>query len=437
MTRVADAIAETLLGPGGAVAPPPLLLGAPTLERHGDDFGMRWNEYRVDLSVTGLRENSDGLHAEVAVAVAGAEIHWGRLNLVSTSAREGVVKKLAAIAADIPWRTMLERACRMTTMAIRQGSPTVTLTPRQAAGPRVLIHPLLPLNAISVLFGDGGAGKGYTAVALALAATHGMDLPGMRRPEKLTKALYLDWESTAADLEERVYLVAKGLKCSGEGLHYRRINRALADEAQTLRAEVSRLGAGFLIVDSLAPACGPEPEGADALVRTYNAIRSFGNVTTLVIAHMSKMAADQRNGAARPFGSVFVWNLARSVWELRRSGDTTTADLVVALYHRKVNHGRVHEPLGLRFTFGANAVTMAGDSIQDAPDLLKRMSVAEGIRSVLKEGGMTTEEIAEALDQDEDTVGRTLRRLAGAKVPSVIKLQADIRTGRARWGLPV
>ena len=39
---------------------------------------------------------------------------------------------------------------------------------------------------------------------------------------------------------------------------------ALVDEARRIRADVARLHVGLVIVDSLAPASGPEPETAGA-----------------------------------------------------------------------------------------------------------------------------------------------------------------------------
>src|SRR3989442_2622213 len=138
------------------------------------------------------------------------------------------------------------------------------------------------------------------------------------------------------------------------------MTRALADEAPQLRADVARHGVELVIVDSLAPACGAEPEGADAAIRAMNALRSFAGTTRLVIAHVSKLAADQPKGATRPYGSVFVRNLARSAWELRRS-DEADEELVVAAYHRKRNEGRRSSPFGLTLGFAAHgAVTVQG-----------------------------------------------------------------------------
>src|SRR3989442_13436316 len=265
----ADPLVEALNGAG-----PPLEHIPPVLERHGDEFVFRWPDVTITLS--GVREGSEGIHGECAVRRTDEEIHWARLNLASTPGREAVVKNLLAIDSAMPWRRMLETTCRTTTEAVRKGLPAILLQARPALAPRYLIDPILPLGETAVLFGDGGAGKSYMALVLALAAMTCSPLPGGFHVRNHAKALYLDWEAVPDELEERLYLLSRGLGCASDGLHYRSMSRALADEMPGIRAEVSRLGVTFVIVDSLGPACGAEPEGADAAGRTMNALRSPG-----------------------------------------------------------------------------------------------------------------------------------------------------------------
>jgi AAA domain-containing protein len=402
-------------------------LRRPVVDRHGQEMSLRWTEPPVEMHMHGLREASDGVHAELAVHHEGHEIHWGNLNLASTSGREGVVKKLEAVTRTVPWRPMLERACRLTAAAVREQAPSLLLRARRAEGPRYLIEPILPLGETAVLFGDGGAGKGFAALALGLAAASGAVLPGGLTATRRILGLYLDWESTVEEIEERLHLLTRGLGCTAAGLYYRRMTRALADDVAALQAEVSRLGVGLVIVDSLAPACGAEPEGADAAIRCMNALRALGPVTRLVQAHVSKAGANQRTGAARPFGSVFVQNLARSVWELRRSEDSAGDDLTVGLYHRKTNRGRLHAPLSLRFHFDAEAVTLHAADLRDSGDLLARTSATFQIKKALATGARTVAELVEETEKSRDTVLRLLRRLKSQQIA--------VDLGDGRWGL--
>jgi DNA-binding transcriptional ArsR family regulator len=390
----------------------------------------------VGIGVSHLRETAAGISAEISIehTVLGP-IHWGGLNLASTSAREALVGKLRRMSDAPPWAALLERVCRMVAEEYRKGVPIIALEPAPARETRDLIEKMLPLGETAVLHGDGGSGKSLSGMTLAIAATTETTLPGGLRPTQRVNVLYLDYESTAEEHQERLHALIAGLgvKYHG-GIYYRPMVRALADEAPLLRAEISRLGIGLVIVDSLAPACGPEPEGADAVIRTLNALRSFAPATRLATAHISKAAADQRGGSTRPFGSVFVQNLARSVWEIRAAEDADDENtLAVGLYHRKANRGRRHPPFGLRFEFADGLIRLRAHDLAEHTDLLIRTSMSYRLRKALAGGSATVEDLAEATDADAATVRRTLNRLRSQG--KVIRLDDVIRGKACRWGL--
>lgn len=403
---------------------------APDMRREGDNFSFALPDQGIEVYFSHLREGPDGLHGEITVrsSIRG-EIHWGRFNLSSTPSREGLVKKLNDTHPSAPWRSLLDRACHAVAEQVRQGEPIMPLEPAAAPTTRQLVERLLPLGETSVIFGDGGTGKSLLALAVAVAVSSKAPLPGGLRPMQDVSVLYLDWESCREEQAERLegLLAGLGLSATSE-IHYRPMARALADDAAHLRTEVDRLGVGLVIVDSLGPACGAEPESADAAIRTLNALRSFAPATRLVIAHVSK-ADIARNGPSRPYGSVYVQNLARSVWEIRRSDDESK-DLVLGLFHRKCNTGRLSAPIGLRFEFGEDGIRLLPSDIGEQPDLLAKTSLTFQIQKTLTAGGRTVDEIAKTLDANPDTVRRTLNRLKEAR--KVVSLD----NGRGgRWGL--
>jgi hypothetical protein len=211
------------------------------------------------------------------------------------------------------------------------------------------------------------------------------------------------------------------------------MTRPLAEEAAGIRTEIGRHQVGLVIADSLAPACGAEPEGADAAVRAMNALRSFGHTTRLVLAHVSKASADQRAGSIKPFGSVFVQNLARNVWELRGTQDEDSDELRVGLFHRKVNGSRLLSATGLQLAFAPDRILLAPVDIAREPDLVAHASLPKRIMAVLASGALTVEEIVEAVGAKEASVAAKLRTLKGKG--AVLRLENDER-GRGRWGLP-
>jgi hypothetical protein len=246
--------------------------------------------------------------------------------------------------------------------------------------------------------------------------------------------LYLDWESCREEHEERLAGLLAGLRIPGPvPIAYRRMVGALADEAALLRREVAREGAVLVIVDSLVPACGAEPETADATIRAFGALRSFG-CASLVLAHVNKTAADAR-GPARPFGSVFVQNLARNAWELRRAEDAAEDVLSVGLFHRKTNRGRLLPPLGLDFTFGADAIRVGSGSLAQDAGLRERAGLPYSIKAVLRAGGRTIGELAEELEASEESVKKTLGRLEKA---GIVTRLSDHKAAPGRpilWGI--
>ncbi len=406
---------------------------APTLAVEGDDYRLTWPQAGAELRLTALHEDSTGLHAEATVTLKGALLSWGRLNLTSTRGRTELVDKLERIAPDVDWRLSLERACFETAARFRQGAPTVALTPApRPAGQVDLIAGVLPAGETSVLYGDGDAGKGRLALLIALAVLMGKAWPCLTPTRRVRRVLYLDWESSKEDLEARLFGLCRGhgVTFPPEGMVYREMTRALAEEAPRIRADIAKHAAEVVIVDSLGPACGAEPESADAAIRAMNALRSFAGTTRLVVAHVSKVAADQSKGATRPYGSVFVRNLARSAWELRRSSEADE-DLVVAAYHRKRNEGRRSPPFGLRLSFDNGLVTVADSRLTESSDLLARATIAQQIRAALANGAKTIPALALELDAREDSVKKALHRLRDRR--AIVQIPGD--KPPHSWGL--
>jgi AAA domain-containing protein len=402
----------------------------------GDEIRFAWPAQTVEARLTHHREGGDGLRAELTVCLGPAEIHWGQLNLASTSSREAVVKKLVRIDQGLPWGVMLEHVCRVGARMLRAGEPVVCMmpAPRPGAG-RDLIPKLLVRHETNLLFADGGSGKSLLAICLAIAAGSGAGLPGIAPPLARVPVLYLDYESHLEEHQDRLAkLLAGAGMVDAPAIFYRAMTRPLAEDAPFIRTVISQHQVGLVILDSLTPGSGAEPDGADAAVRTLTALRSFTGVTRLALAHVSKAGAEQRTGPTKPFGSVFVWNLARSIWEVRSSQDEDTDELRVGLFHRKANGSRLLSHTALRFRFASDRILLAPIDLAQEPELAARASLTQQITMALAGGALTVDALAAQINAPSpESVAAKLRALKSRG--TVIRLEND-EQGRGRWGLP-
>ena len=159
-----------------------------------------------------------------------------------------------------------------------------------------------------------------------------------------------------------------------------------------------------------------------------NFLGSLAGVTRLVLAHVSHASEAARD--PRPYGSVFVWNLSRSCWFLQRSTEDRDA-LVLGLYDKKVNDGRLYDALSLRFAFAGDTITPGAATIAASPELLDRDTTPRRLAAYLSQhGDQSVDALARALGKKPDDVRRTLNRNKRLFVP---REGTDPQT----WGLVI
>ena len=275
----------------------------PVLSPIGESLWVIWRD-RAALEFSRVSEHRDSLSAEVTVSnAAGTVLHWARVNLASTQGRAALVRALEEAEPTDDWRPIVERSCRMVAAHVRTGDPAVPLV---AEAPKTdlrwAVRDWIPAGQITVLFGDGGAGKSFFALTLALSGLLGRPVTARWSMMSLRRVLYLDWEADTGEQQVRLWRLTAGLGSQPQdgAILHRTMRRPLRDEIAAVRDEAARGGVDFVICDSLAPASGPEPEHADAALSTLLALRSLA-VTVLCIAHVSKAQADSK-APARPYG---------------------------------------------------------------------------------------------------------------------------------------
>lgn len=401
--------------------------GGPEVAEDDDDcYSFLWKDAGYRFTVENFRDGSEGVSAEVRIRTTTAypngrtgHVHLSRLNLLSTSARATLVRQLEKRIPAADWEGMVEYAATAAVLRHRRGEPAVDLADVDATDTvPFLLRDLVPEGETSVLFAAGGSAKSYLALAMCVAVATGEPVGNLFLPNYQCNALYLDYETRRETHARRLALFCRGAGLPGKirGIYYRRLYRPVAEEVRQVRALVREKNIGLVIVDSLGPASGGEQEKADATIRALNALRALGAVTVVVISHVTRQVADQERGHGKPFGSVFVENLARQCWEVRKAASRTGATLDLGLFCTKVNEGQPPGPFGCRLTWDTEArwVRLGRTDIHDDPELIAHGSAVDRILALLREGARPTNEIAEALVIPVGTVRGTLKRLKDA-----------------------
>lgn len=186
----------------------------------------------------------------------------------------------------------------------------------------------------TILFGDGGTGKGMIAAWWTSCLTRGWDLDvpetisARSRTHNELNVLIVDYESHAeTEWRKRVEAFGGDLR----RVNVVRPSAAIWDIAGSLAELVKEVRADYVVVDSALYACtGADaytPEGATKYTLAIAQLRR----PVLTLAHKTKSKDDQD----KPFGSVFWHNGAR----LTISVDAKGYDDDRIIKARKANHG--------------------------------------------------------------------------------------------------
>ena len=360
----------------------------------------------VTFEIDRLAWQRQELHGELLVRCnfAGTEagpdgtVSVARFNLSSARARTDRATQLErqSRARDVPWHALVEQLCQALLAAERSGEPAIVLrdVERQDQDERtVRVSGFeLPWRHPSIIFGDGGACKSYLALYLGGLMAH----EGHR-------VVLCDWELDAPDHRERFgRLFGDDMPTT---LFYTRCARPLVYEVDRIKRIVRTQGIDYGIFDSIGFACHEAPETADAALSYFRAVRQIG-IGSLHLAHIAKGDGSDM----KPFGSAFHFNSARAVWNLKAAEDGV-CNLQLGVFDRKPSLRARQQPFSLDVTFGTDRTTIRRGEIADVAEFAPQLSLLQRIRSALKAGAMTREQLATALDGPKaDTLTRTLHR---------------------------
>jgi hypothetical protein len=376
-------------------------------------YTLTWEQEALVIRIDRLTEDSrHNVSGEILIRSGGRHVHQARMNLTSTRSRQDVASQCDKRVGDVDWTSFIEESSVGVLEKFRAGEPVIDLaTYTPSAGSKYKMYPLLLEGQANLLYGLGGSGKSYLATMIAAKVSKGyQDESGnVHAPERV---LYLDYETGADEIYGRLSAIQLGLGLEPTpDILYHSSSQALSVEIEQIQRVVAEEDVQLVIVDSVAYACGGEAETSQPATNYSNALRSL-RTTTLSIGHVSK---DVR--ASTPYGSVFWFNGARSIWEVVRSQDSGTNTLNLGLIHRKVNNGPVAMPLGYQVSFENDCVYFNEQEISMVPEAEEKLPLRERIEHLLaSEGELAVSDIAQMLERAEGTVRKTLHRSSQFRV---------------------
>ncbi len=326
-----------------------------SLEVHGLGWRYHVGQHTLVLDFSYVKAGDEPTAEVVATSdLPGLpmHLHRSRVRLLGSTSKRDLAKALwerTELLDMTQWPKIVESACEAVLEKLRAGSPIHAIEGDFEAPPAesYLVQPLLHIGATSVLYGPGGAGKGYLACGLAVALGLGVPFCGMATVS--TRVLYLDWEDTLDEFKRRVRAIADGLGVQPAKLLYRECRQPFSTMAEDLASYIAAEGVGLVIVDSAEAAMGDSGERTTAAGRAnrlFNELR-YLDTTALVLDHVTGEGLKGKELAGRPFDSVFKSNRARATWEVKKDQSTGAKMWQVGLYLTKTNRTAPLAPIGI------------------------------------------------------------------------------------------
>ena len=400
---------------------------------HGSGFRTDFGEYT--LEATGLSKERDTLYARVNLYRGGRWLMGDeKLNLGSSRTRSTLANQfLTATSEERGWNQILSVFCRAVLERQRLGNPVEYLdAPPKNTKPNFTVSPLVLDDAVTLLYGDGEAGKSFFALYLAFVAQLGLRPIAPLSLGAQCKVLYLDFEWDIEAHRQRCHQLAEGMGIPAPRIAYRSMaGTHFPDDVDRIQDIMAEEGCRFLILDSVAWAVNKPLKDAEAAQELYAALNRLPGAK-LAIHHESHEGSGNTN--AQAFGSRYFRHGARLSWRLRGSTD----DGMRALICSKFNAGPRFKSFAVQFDCGGlgQPARFLSASIEKNPEWLGHASGSSQWNAILswlvQHQPADVVEIGEGLNLHQETVRRYLVQNSPMDVK---KVTLGKRDQPAKWAL--
>lgn len=371
---------------------------------------FRWPTYGIMIRADRIKESGDSVNCWLTISTSEAGEIYGPVgfNLLADRSRTGLAKSLKE-RHEANWLGILDMVAKEIIQSITQTGLSEDAADI-VAGPAStwLAYPILKTEQPTLLYADGGSGKSSWTTTLLVSLAIGRSLlPGIRIDTAIP-VFYLDWEGTRDEFGALRSAIEKahGVTVPKSMLRYRRMRLPLPDELDSVQREINEWGIKVVAIDSIVGAAGEDVEKAEGARLHFNCLAQM-NTASVNLTHITK---DGKN--AKPYGSVFYWNYARSVWFGQRDEDEDA----FAIYHKKANYSKLFNP----FTWQSEIAVDSNDrlislafrsaNVHDFASLSAITRVPDQIEGLLRQRILSTEEIIEIVGGNPQTIRTALRR---------------------------
>lgn len=355
----------------------------PRVGRSGMGYDWDIPAHGVWLHLDYITPRGKELSGEFEIHYNGKFLLQGVHSLNSTESRDRLTQALSKRTNGVvPWDKLISLFCAAVMRNERQGGTTQHTMDTPTAPISYLIDRIVQEHKPNLLYGPGGSGKGFLAIAtcISVAISRGFG-PFTVKP---AIPFYFDWEDDFDTFNARVKCIAAGLGIPVPHIPYRRMHGKLADRINEVARAMAEENATYGVIDSVSACAGSPGSGEswdhiahrmfDALDRIVDP--SGQPMTWLLVGHVTGDSAYRPGDiAGKIFGSVQQMNRARCAWEMRSQQEDGSDTVSATLYHGKWNHTGKKAPIGLSFYFEDETVRIeSGTAIRPRNNVSDRLS---------------------------------------------------------------
>ena len=352
----------------------------PVITIEGSGYRVDWPSVGVHIIVRYIKKN---FKAQVASYLNDVGVHRSNPVLDNDKSMEDYIKKCKREKPYEDFGVNWDRVCNdlsgIIIDTVRAGTPETVLgdvPPDESVAWRV---DNLLIEDTTVLWATGGTGKSFFALWLSTLISEGLEYvnTGNGLIVEPGNVLYLDYETTQAQIASRVRKIHNGLGIDRPSkIVYRHMELPLVQDVDTIRDIVHKRNIDYIVVDSMGLAVDGELESAAEVLEFFRSLNTIG-LPSLVISHANK--------SGNLFGSAYTANAARSVIEASQSeGSYAKGGIDFNLFHRKANDIALQAPQSWSVKFETDKVTYTRGDVFDTEDKDK-LSYFNLVYNILKE----------------------------------------------------